>query len=179
MEKKNCDLILLIFLIYSGNLPFFFLHAAAQNMLSKAAVILAIFSGANALDAYGDAVVNSNSTSHAKYAFEAFKAEFRREYESKGEENKRFKVFQKNLLLIEERNAAERNAGGSAMHGITRFADVTQEEFKARYLKTVLPKNLEKKNLVSLKPPASGSSADWTGTYTTPVKDQVNSVYVI
>ena len=148
-------------------------------MLSKAAVILAIFSGANALDAYGDAVVNSNSTSHAKYAFEAFKAEFRREYESKGEENKRFKVFQKNLLLIEERNAAERNAGGSAMHGITRFADVTQEEFKARYLKTVLPKNLEKKNLVSLKPPASGSSADWTGTYTTPVKDQVNIVCVL
>ena len=58
-----------------------------------------------------------------------------------------------------------------------RALQISQEEFKARYLKTVLPKNLERK----ISSPASSkrSSADWTGTYTTPVKDQVNIVCVL
>ena len=142
-------------------------------MLSKVLVFLALSAGARASEeANGDAVVHSNSTSHVRFAWAAFKDEFRLEYGSDAEEQKRFQVFQKTLSLIEERNAAERAAGGSAQHGITRFADLSQEEFRARYLKTVIPKDFQKKNLVSLKPVEAGTSADWTGTYTTPVKDQ-------
>ena len=36
----------------------------------------------------------------------------------------------------------------------------------------VIPKDFQKKTLVSLKPVEAGASADWTGTYTPPVKDQ-------
>lgn len=53
-----------------------------------------------------------------------------------------------------------------------QFTDVSQDEFKARYLTTVVPEELLKKPKLSLKPVELGASADWTGTYTTPVKDQ-------
>ncbi len=35
-----------------------------------------------------------------------------------------------NLAIIDERNAAE----GEMIHGITQFSDLSQEEFKGRYL---------------------------------------------
>lgn len=40
-------------------------------------------------------------------------------------------VFASNLQLIEERNAAQVAAGYSAVHGVTRFSDLTQAEFRA------------------------------------------------
>ena len=143
------------------------------QMFSKVILFLALASGAAAAPASsGDAILDSNSTRAVKYAWESFKSEFRREYGSEKEESLRFKHFEATLKLIEERNAAERHNGGSAQHGITRFADLSQEEFQARYLKTVMPEKFEKKNLVNLQPPTSTKAADWTGTYTTPVKDQ-------
>merc|ERR1740138_818424 len=142
-------------------------------MFSKVILFLALASGAAAAPASsGDAILDSNSTRAVKYAWESFKSEFRREYGNEKEESLRFKHFKATLKLIEERNAAERHNGGSAQHGITRFADLSQEEFQARYLKTVMPEKFEKKNLVNLQPPTSTKAADWTGTYTTPVKDQ-------
>ena len=83
-------------------------------------------------------------------------------------------IMHQNLILIEERNAAEAYAGGSAQHGITRFADLSQDEFASRYLKTSVSfAKTQKPNLISLKPPEGFGKADWTGVYTTPVKDQV------
>lgn len=77
-----------------------------------------------------------------------------------------------NLKLIDARNKKET---GTATHGITKFADLTQEEFKLGYLTLgdYKPSN-HSKTLTGLKPLAQGASvsADWTGTYTTPVKDQ-------
>jgi hypothetical protein len=139
-------------------------------MFSKIVLALALISGASAN-------LIGNSTDFRKYAFEQFKTEFNKVYASPEEEATRFAAFVEFLGLIDERNAAERANGGSATHGITRFADLTQEEFASRYLTTRLPEGFEKKhNLITLKPPmgpdASGSS-DWTGVYSTPVKDQV------
>lgn len=56
-----------------------------------------------------------------------FVTEYRRSYFSKEEYSYRLGVFAQNLKMIEERN---QNDDG-VIHGITKFADWTQEEFEA------------------------------------------------
>ena len=99
-----------------------------------------------------------------------FKATFGRTYESRDDEAARFRIFVDNLKLIDERNAAEKAAGGHAEHGITRFSDLTEEEFKARYLLATPREN----RVVDVKVPPldalkSGVDVNWTGELTTPV----------
>lgn len=139
-------------------------------MLSRVILALAMASGSSA------AHFLSNSTDHLRFAFDGFKEEYGRVYGSPEEDAQRFKAFVATLELVDERNAAELRAGGTAQHGITRFADLTQEEFQARYLTTKMPAGFDPKgpkvNPVSLKPPAAGDTKDWTGVYSTPVKNQ-------
>eukprot|EP01042_Synura_sphagnicola_P001873 gene1873-2204_t len=47
---------------------------------------------------------------------------------------KRFSAFRQNLVLIEQQNAAEKAAGGTAVYGLTEFSDLTPEEFNNLYL---------------------------------------------
>jgi len=67
---------------------------------------------------------------------------------------------------------AEANNGGSAVHGVTKFADLSQVEFES-YLGYV-----ETTDTLSPEYPTideyTGAEAevDWTGTYTTAIKDQ-------
>lgn len=68
----------------------------------------------------------ADSTVTVRYAWEEFKRDHAKSYESAEEEEKRFGIFLKNLEVVKERNAAERAAGGSAVHGITKFSDLTQ-----------------------------------------------------
>nr|XP_018896776.1 PREDICTED: cathepsin W-like [Bemisia tabaci] len=58
--------------------------------------------------------------------FAVFKSAFRRRYSSKNEENKRFEIFQRNLVTIDKLNAQKK---GSAVFGVNIFADYTQEEY--------------------------------------------------
>ena len=96
----------------------------------KAVIALALFAApAHAVQSY-----YSNNTQVLNAHFHNFVEAYGREYETKDEEKSRFAVFSANLKLIDERNAAEKAAGGHAEHGITRFSDLTEEEFKARYL---------------------------------------------
>jgi len=103
-----------------------------------------------------------------KLMFEAFKAQHGVRYSTMEEESNRFAIFINNLKSIDERNSAERKAGGSASHGITRFSDLTPEEFASRYLTYTSTGKVEG-TVVDVD---ANSSADWTGKYTTPVKDQ-------
>jgi C1A family cysteine protease len=58
-----------------------------------------------------------------------FKREFQKSY-SPEEESKRFLIFQENLRLAEKLNAADPHAE----YGVTKFSDLTREEFKKNYL---------------------------------------------
>jgi hypothetical protein len=57
-------------------------------------------------------------------------------YANPEEEQTRFAAFVSNLAAADARNAAERATGvaGAAVHGITKFMDLTPEEFKHGYL---------------------------------------------
>lgn len=58
--------------------------------------------------------------------FNRFKQSFGRTYKNAREEAMRFRTFQNNLFLIRQLNKFEQ---GSAVYGVTEFADLTQDEY--------------------------------------------------
>lgn len=113
------------------------------------------------------------SPTSLKYMFETFKTEYGRNYATMEEEQSRYAIFAENLKTIDARNEMERKAGGSAIHGITKFADLSQEEFAKKFLTADI--SMKSKTVeYGEVPPYTGtqSSVDWSGVLTTPVKDQ-------
>ena len=67
--------------------------------------------------------------------FDDFITTYNRDYAQDADEyNKRLMVFRSNLDICDDRNAKESLAGGTAVHGITRFSDLTTQEFSTTYL---------------------------------------------
>merc|ERR1719181_2737942 len=60
--------------------------------------------------------------------FEKFKIKFGRVYDSAEEEEKRFAIFQQSLVKAAELNAMQDEEHGAAF-GVSRFMDMTQDEF--------------------------------------------------
>ena len=128
----------------------------------------------SAIAATASAGLASAPAESVKLMFENFKKVHGKRYATMTEESNRYANFVKNLAVIDARNADEKKANGSAQHGITRFADMSQEEFAQKYL-TYTTDDAEKANAkVATVAPYTGSSdaQDWTSIYTTPVKDQ-------
>lgn len=105
--------------------------------------------------------------------WEGYKRDFNKVYHP-SEETFRFGVFIKNLQLIDERNQDQLANGGEAVHGLTQFADITPEEFRRTYLGSIRPEGDNQAILTSVPPLEEGlhASKDWTGSLTTPVKNQ-------
>jgi hypothetical protein len=57
-----------------------------------------------------------------------------RTYNALGEEERRFQVFRDNLRYIDQHNTAADAGLHSFRLGLNRFADITNEEYRARYL---------------------------------------------
>ena len=105
--------------------------------------------------------------------WEGYKRDFNKVYHP-SEETFRFGVFIKNLQLIDERNQDQLANGGEAVHGLTQFADITPEEFRRTYLGSIRPEGDHQAVLTDIAPLEEGlhASKDWSGIYTTPVKNQ-------
>ncbi|CAL9758747.1 unnamed protein product [Musa acuminata subsp. burmannicoides] len=79
------------------------------------------------------------SEEDARRLYEEWMAKHRRSYDAVGEKEKRFEVFKDNLRFVDAHNAAA-EAGGRGFHlGLNRFADLTNEEYRAAYLATRPP----------------------------------------
>eukprot|EP01039_Chlorochromonas_danica_P016985 gene16985-20165_t len=130
--------------------------------------------------------------------FTDFKRKFHGQYKTKEEEETKFKNFQAFLGHIDERNSKEVAKNGKALHGITRFADMSHDEFKKGYLtykrndkgnarknlqpspfkglskaaKAIKSKFQSSKKSKESKTDTVATSVDWTGIYTTAVRDQ-------
>ncbi len=78
------------------------------------------------------------------------------------------------MKIIDARNQEELAVGGTAVHGITKFSDITEEEFKKRFLNLDASKlNLANVTVAEITRPVElGTAVDWAGVYTTAVKDQ-------
>ena len=73
------------------------------------------------------------STHEQKTLFSEFQQTYEKTYEL-DEESTRFQHFQSFLSQIDQRNSLERKAGGTALHGLTIFADLNEKEFQSRFL---------------------------------------------
>jgi len=115
----------------------------------------------------------TENLTHQKYMWESFKAEHHRNYDTFEEEVKRFGFFLENLKMVDLRNEAELRNGGSAVHGITQFSDMSQAEFEGRYLKADVTQRQSTAEVAKIEVDVTDTTAvDWTGKYTTPVKNQ-------
>jgi C1A family cysteine protease len=104
--------------------------------------------------------------------FNDFVIKYEKRYDSLEELNNRFVIFKSTLVRIAERNAHNIRLGGEAIHGVTEFADLTQEEFKRTRLMRNLPYRAP--NAIgdyNVTMPAA--TVDWrTKGVITPVKNQ-------
>jgi C1A family cysteine protease len=132
-------------------------------MFSKIVLALALFA------APASAKLYTSSIESQKYLWEEFKAEYGKTYSSPEEEEIRFNVFVDNLHLIDRRNEED-----TAQHGITKFSDLTPNEFKTHFTNYVPNPDREIVMDETVEPLPEGTEAlvDWTGVYTTPVKNQ-------
>jgi len=73
--------------------------------------------------------------------WEEWKAKYRPNYLTLEEDQKRFEIFRNNKKIIAELNKQTENDPDGARFGLNKFADLTHEEFAARYLHRV-PDNI-------------------------------------
>lgn len=121
--------------------------------------------------------LSSSPRETLKELWDHFKATHGRTYRTMDDEATRYGVFLNTLSIIDARNAAESARNGGAVHGITRFADLTQEEFAERFLNSRVAHNMQNMNATKVQVvPLNGAvgSVDYTGKQTTAIKDQGN-----
>jgi len=106
-------------------------------------------------------------------AFRDFQKTYGKSY-TDAEFPKRLEIFANNLERVNKLNAEHILLGGEAVHGVTKFLDLTPEEFKSIYL-TYVPRNeseVEHRPLLELDGPLA-AVVDWrTKGAVTAVKDQ-------
>ena len=110
-----------------------------------------------------------------KTLFHTFKATYQKDYIDDAEDDKRLKHFQAYLTRVDERNTKEREAGGTAVHGLTKFADMSHSEFKEKMLGYRKPEGktaVLKKTATVDKYTGDLKKVDWTGVYSGDPRDQ-------
>nr|CAD1842313.1 unnamed protein product [Ananas comosus var. bracteatus] len=88
------------------------------------------------------------SDAHMMMRFEDWMRQYGRVYGSEDDKSLRFEIFKHNVNHIETFNSRNEN---SYTLGINQFADMTNEEFVARYAGTFFPQNIESEPTASLE----------------------------
>jgi len=115
------------------------------------------------------------ATASTMTQFAEFTSKHGKVYASSEEFQIRFKVFEQNLKVIDQRNAENIAAGGEAVHGITQFADMTQAEFESTYLMNNYQPQVTDAVATFTKEVSLNTTIDWTKVspaVLTPIKDQ-------
>jgi hypothetical protein len=102
------------------------------------------------------------------YKFSEFIQKYGKDYQTKEEFDYRFSAFQVNLKKIDELNAANIAAGGSAVFGVNIFADMPYDEFAQRLMTNLSLPPVEP--FISIAPAANIDWRDYGAI--TAVKDQ-------
>lgn len=97
------------------------------------------------------------------------------EHETTNERGYRFRAFKNKLRELDNLNAAERVRNGTAVFGISMTSDHSPAEFISKYLEIIPLSQYDGEPIDVAKVSAykgSATSVDWTGTLTTPIKNQ-------
>jgi len=105
-------------------------------------------------------------------AFQRFLSRYNKEYTSPLEYAKRIEIFAENLERIADLNGEHvALQGGEPVHGVTKFADLSREEFASMYL-TYVPRE-QSKDVEYFNATSTAYQVDWrTKNMVTEVKDQ-------
>lgn len=100
-----------------------------------------------------------------------YKLKWAKTYATVEEEALRFNIFVDNLQVVDERNERELQMGGNAVHGLTRFSDLTQNEFRNTFLTSIAkPADFVSEAIpVEITTPVDEAAnlVDWSGVLTT------------
>lgn len=104
--------------------------------------------------------------------FQDFQHQYGKEYPTTEEFVNRLSIFADNLLMVERQNIDHVKIGGEEVFGVTKFMDLTPEEFKATYLRAK-PTNTPDESRIALPEVRLADKVDWVAKgATTKVKDQ-------
>jgi len=74
------------------------------------------------------------SEAEIRHLYEQWLATHGKQYNALGEKDRRFEIFKDNLRFVDEHNAAADGGEHSFRLGMNKFADLTNEEYRSRYL---------------------------------------------
>nr|CAG4718229.1 unnamed protein product [Naegleria fowleri] len=121
-------------------------------------------------------------TSEAKSLFEKFKVAFHKKYGSEMEHEKRWKIFYENINYVNQLNIMHMKEKKEVEYGITKFMDMTPQEFSQQKLLPVT-KHEDVKHVPTTPKEKYGDvnalpeSFDWRDKgAVTPVKDQASTI---
>ncbi|XP_002533962.2 low-temperature-induced cysteine proteinase [Ricinus communis] len=119
------------------------------------------------------------SEERVKELFQQWKEKHRKVYKHVEEAEKRLENFRRNLKYVVEKNQKKKNLGSAHTVGLNKFADMSNVEFRQKYLSKVKkPIKKRNNNLMTsrqrnLQSCVAPSSLDWRKKgVVTPVKDQ-------
>lgn len=113
---------------------------------------------------FSETAILDNSTLSQMFA--DFKVKFNKSYDT-DEESERYDNFLSFLQTVDERN----NNDAGAIHGITKFADLSDDEFRNHFLGYVpIPTTIQRITVPAYT--GSKTAVNWANIYTTAVKDQ-------
>ncbi|KAK7279077.1 hypothetical protein RJT34_24121 [Clitoria ternatea] len=90
-----------------------------------------------------DAKLEANNENHVRNMYEAWLVKHGKAYNALGEKERRFEIFKDNLRFIEEENNRVEEKGYKL--GLNKFADLSNEEYRAMYLGTRPRRSADKK----------------------------------
>ena len=123
----------------------------------------------------------STATMNAAPAFEEFKVKHGKNYASAEEHTKRFEIFVNNVEEFKQLNADLKAKGRDEIHGVTKFSDMTREEFTSVYLGAKFTKDSFPKVsrvaktedfIQTVNTTVTGAYSLWDDSFASPVKDQ-------
>ncbi|CAF92720.1 unnamed protein product, partial [Tetraodon nigroviridis] len=90
--------------------------------------------------------------------FKEFMMKYSKVYNSQEEADHRLKIFKENLKTAEKIQSLDE---GSAEYGITKFSDLTEEEFRLTYLNPLLSQWTLRQPMKRASPARSPAPASW------------------
>ncbi|KAF7641918.1 hypothetical protein LDENG_00268330 [Lucifuga dentata] len=90
--------------------------------------------------------------------FKAFMVKYNKMYSSQEEADRRLCIFQQNLKTAEKIQSVDQ---GSAEYGVTKFSDLTEEEFRSSYLNPLLSQWTVHRPMKPTRPAHNSAPASW------------------